>query len=148
MTDNQPKKPDLYRDTLVRYLGYANEVGESFKSLIPKSAYLSTYAISIAYVSADTLDKSENLKKKLTAADVFIWQMLASVIVPGFTINRICHFSRLGLMRSSTSFRNYKYNKYIVSGIGLGSIPLIVKPIDHSIDYIMDESFRKYVGKE
>ena len=29
---------DLYRDTPVRFLGYANELGESFKPLIPRVA--------------------------------------------------------------------------------------------------------------
>ncbi len=27
---------DVMRDSLVRYLGYANEVGESFKGIVPK----------------------------------------------------------------------------------------------------------------
>ena len=35
-----PASVDLYRDTPVRFLGYANELGESFKPLIPRVAYL------------------------------------------------------------------------------------------------------------
>lgn len=31
-----PREPDIMRDTLVRYLGYANEVGESFRAIAPK----------------------------------------------------------------------------------------------------------------
>lgn len=38
-------------------VGYANEVGESFKAFIPKSAYLLSYAVSSGYVCADTYDK-------------------------------------------------------------------------------------------
>merc|ERR1712176_853552 len=41
------KEVDLYRDTLVRYAGYANEVGESFKNLISRSSYKMSYAIAI-----------------------------------------------------------------------------------------------------
>ena len=48
---------DLYRDTPVRFLGYANELGESFKPLIPRVAYLGTYGVACAYVAADANDK-------------------------------------------------------------------------------------------
>ena len=37
------KKVDIYRDTPLRYMGYCNEVGESFKAFLPKWAYLGTY---------------------------------------------------------------------------------------------------------
>jgi hypothetical protein len=33
----QPKrKPDIMRETLARYLGYSNEVGESFRAIVPR----------------------------------------------------------------------------------------------------------------
>ena len=31
---SQDKEVDIYRDTLVRLLGYANEVGEAFRALV------------------------------------------------------------------------------------------------------------------
>jgi fission process protein 1 len=39
-------------------LGYANEVGESFRSLIHVNLVRFSYLISSAYVVADTVDKS------------------------------------------------------------------------------------------
>ena len=48
---------DPLRHSFIRYLGYANEVGESFKSMIPKWAYLSSYVVSGLYVTADSIDK-------------------------------------------------------------------------------------------
>ena len=48
---------DLYRDTPIRFLGYANELGESFKPLIPRVAYFGTYGVACAYVAADANDK-------------------------------------------------------------------------------------------
>ncbi|KAK9751946.1 Mitochondrial 18 KDa protein (MTP18) [Popillia japonica] len=92
---------DIYRDTPVRLLGYVNEVGESFRAKIGPKWVLASYGVSTAYVVADTIDKSvkaynqsksdSNCIKKtaITASDAFIWQMLASVLVPGFTINRV-----------------------------------------------------------
>ncbi|KAK6032200.1 hypothetical protein OSTOST_01624, partial [Ostertagia ostertagi] len=97
---------DLYRDTPIRYLGYANEIGEAFRSMLPVAAVRSTYVVALGYACADALDKSNkayklyrnNPEKRRTkvaiaAGDTFLWQALASVAIPGFTINRICHFS-------------------------------------------------------
>lgn len=30
------RKPDIMRETLIRYLGYSNEVGESFRAIMPR----------------------------------------------------------------------------------------------------------------
>lgn len=108
---------DIYRDTYIRYLGrfygkllintlinftlilikgYANEVGEAFRPLIHKQIVNLSYGVSISYVLADAYDKaskehkrSGDLKKvAIRASDVFLWQIVASVIVPGITINR------------------------------------------------------------
>ena len=49
---------DLYRDTPVRYLGYANEVGESFRHLFPRLVKPS-YGVAFAYVFADAADKAK-----------------------------------------------------------------------------------------
>ena len=44
---------DFYRDTPVRYLGYANELGESFRPMVPKMV-VPSYIVSFGYVVADT----------------------------------------------------------------------------------------------
>ncbi|KAK6047006.1 hypothetical protein COOONC_15489 [Cooperia oncophora] len=103
---------DLYRDTPIRYLGYANEIGEAFRSMLPVNAVRATYVVALGYACADALDKSNkayklyrnNPEKRRTkvaiaAGDTFLWQALASVAIPGFTINRICHFSTAILSR-------------------------------------------------
>jgi len=108
---DKKEEVDIYRDTPLRYMGYCNEVGESFKAFLPKWAYLGTYAASIAYVSADTMDKSEYFKKPKIAGDVFLWQMAASVVIPGFTINTICKaVTKMGAP------------KPLVTAVGLGCI--------------------------
>lgn len=38
-------------------LGYANEVGEAFRSIVPKSFVWSSYVVATGYVCADTIDK-------------------------------------------------------------------------------------------
>ncbi|XP_037938258.1 mitochondrial fission process protein 1 [Teleopsis dalmanni] len=144
------KEEDIYRDTYIRYLGYANEVGESFRPLVPRSAVLATYGISIGYVFADAYDKCMKAQKlgassktvAIRTGDVFIWQMLASVVIPGYTINRITWASK-GLLKSVKASK--PAIKILPTVLGLASIPLIIHPIDHMVDYIMDNTYRKWL---
>lgn len=50
-------------------LGYANEVGEAFRALVPVSMVWASYAVATAYVSADAVDKG----KKAAAVSVWIY---------------------------------------------------------------------------
>ncbi|CAN0113089.1 unnamed protein product, partial [Heterosigma akashiwo] len=102
--NSNEKRYDMWRDGPLRYLGYANEVGEAFRLPYPRMV-VPSYAISIGYVLVDTLDKaslatknsskdqngdSGQIKEVLTAAvDTLVWQGLASVILPGITINQV-----------------------------------------------------------
>lgn len=130
--------------------GYSNELGESFRPLIKKSYVHATYGVAITYVFADTFDKSyksyEKDKSLVKAAkvggDVVIWQLLASVMIPGFTINRICWGVQKGLKLAKF---NHPIAKWVPTVVGLISIPFIIHPIDKSVDILMDESYRKYV---
>lgn len=38
-------------------------------------------------------------------------------------------------------------NRIITVGIGLACIPLIIKPIDHGVDFAMDKTFRQLTGR-
>uniref|UniRef100_A0A673YH24 Mitochondrial fission process protein 1 n=1 Tax=Salmo trutta TaxID=8032 RepID=A0A673YH24_SALTR len=91
--------------------GYANEVGEAFRALVPVSAVWATHAVATVYVSADALDKG----KKAAVA-------LASVAIPGFTINRVCAASLYLLGRTRH--------------LPLSTIPFIIHPIDRSVVYL------------
>ena len=70
------------RFVTVRFLGYANELGESFKPLIPRVAYFGTYGVACAYVAADANDKYQRDGDVARGVDALVWQALASVIVP------------------------------------------------------------------
>ena len=47
----------LYTDTWVRYLGYTNEIGESFRAMIPSPLVTLTYVIASGYALADAVHK-------------------------------------------------------------------------------------------
>ncbi|NXL45268.1 MTFP1 protein, partial [Podilymbus podiceps] len=128
-------EPDLYRDTWVRYLGYANEVGESFRPLVPVPVVWASYGVATAYVTADAIDKGRR------AATV---SSLASVAIPGFTINRLCAAS-LALLGALTRWP-LPLRRWTTTALGLAAIPLIITPIDRTVDFLMDSSLRKLYG--
>ncbi|XP_066944251.1 mitochondrial fission process protein 1 isoform X1 [Macrobrachium rosenbergii] len=150
---SEVKEVDIYRDTPVRLLGYANEVGEAFRALTPLWFVRSTYGVASAYVIADTYDKSSKMSKQPgatqraithAAVDTLVWQAFASVIVPGFTINRVCAASLLAMARAIPKVP-LTTRKWITTAIGLGCIPFIVHPIDSGVHFVMDNSVRKYM---
>eukprot|EP01029_Cantina_marsupialis_P005910 TRINITY_DN16405_c0_g1_i1.p1 TRINITY_DN16405_c0_g1~~TRINITY_DN16405_c0_g1_i1.p1 ORF type:complete len:324 (+),score=110.63 TRINITY_DN16405_c0_g1_i1:46-972(+) len=144
------KKTDIFRDTAVRYLGYANELGESFIKQFPK-LYKPSYVVSSGYVLCDTVSKSLAKYKKTkslnetakTGLDVLLWQGFASVIIPGFAIHQVVKFSQRFLAQ-----KRIPGAVHIATALGLCSIPLIIKPIDHSVDFVMDKTIRKMLFKE
>lgn len=81
-------------------------------------------------------------KVAYTTTDTLLWQLLASVVIPGLTINRVCATSNYLLKENRkmpTAIR-----KWTVTGIGLVAIPFIIRPIDSFVDHILDNSIRKY----
>ena len=83
MAENKDGKAvDIWRDTPVRLLGYANEVGESFRYVYPRGVAPS-YVLAFGYVLADTQDKAwkqylvdeRRVTKTLaiSATDCLIW---------------------------------------------------------------------------
>uniref|UniRef100_UPI0037E9B791 mitochondrial fission process protein 1 n=1 Tax=Semicossyphus pulcher TaxID=241346 RepID=UPI0037E9B791 len=158
-TDEKTSKTvDIYRDTWVRFLGYANEVGEAFRALVPVSFVWGSYAVATAYVTADAVDKGKKAavahgdnpgkttRVAVAVVDTFVWQALASVIIPGFTINRVCAGS-LYLLGKSTKWP-LPVRKWTTTAIGLSTIPFIISPIDRSVDFLLDSSLRKVYNEE
>nr|CAD7403445.1 unnamed protein product [Timema cristinae] len=148
------EEKDVYRDTPVRY---TNEVGESFRPLIHVNWVRLSYIVACTYVLSDTISKTllvnklsfesdvVRRKKMLIAfSDTILWQSFASVIIPGCTINRLCASSLYILKKTTKLPKNTR--KWITTGIGLASIPFIIKPIDRLVDYSMNNSFRKVVS--
>ncbi|KAK2159279.1 hypothetical protein LSH36_155g03005 [Paralvinella palmiformis] len=149
------KKVDIFRDTPLRYLGYANEVGESFRAQVHVNVVRFSYVLASGYVCADAYSKGKDAAEvkwssdsvrqtKIFSAvfDTLIWQGLASVAIPGYTINRICFLSNRIL--SKTSAMPLMTRKWTVTLIGLGSIPFIIKPIDHFVDWLLESTLRKW----
>ncbi|NXY82278.1 MTFP1 protein, partial [Alcedo cyanopectus] len=131
--------------------GYANEVGESFRPLVPLSVVWASYGVASAYVTTDAIhkgrkaatvsDPDQATRVGVAVVDTFIWQSLASVAIPGFTINRLCAAS-LALLGALTHWP-LPLRRWTTTALGLATIPLIITPIDRTVDFLMDSSIRK-----
>eukprot|EP00601_Ochromonadales_sp_CCMP2298_P004345 CAMPEP_0173188432 /NCGR_PEP_ID=MMETSP1141-20130122/11254_1 /TAXON_ID=483371 /ORGANISM="non described non described, Strain CCMP2298" /LENGTH=259 /DNA_ID=CAMNT_0014112365 /DNA_START=107 /DNA_END=884 /DNA_ORIENTATION=+ len=141
---------DVFRDTPVRYLGYANEVGESFKPIFPQIV-LPSYVLAFAYVFADAMYKTFLAQDHGQAfldvirlgSDALLWQSLASVLIPGNIIAFITSIavknirSELDVMLSLPE----PVRKWAPTVIGLCAIPFIIEPIDTAVDMVFDYRF-------
>ncbi|XP_034828039.1 mitochondrial fission process protein 1 [Maniola hyperantus] len=142
---------DLFRDTWVRFIGYSNEVGESFRPVVPVKLVRATYGMAFAYVLADTGDKSWKMFRKgggpkkvfVETGDALIWQTLASVAVPGLVINRICHYTQRYLEKNVPKI-SHAPRKVAAVAVSLASIPIIVYPIDKGVSLLMDVTYRRW----
>lgn len=136
--NDSTSNPNQLREGAVRYFGYANEVGESFRPIVPRWLVNASYGVAGTYVVADAAWRSSMPPPGRTAfveaADTFLWQGLASVVVPGIVINRV--------VAAVSKFGPPQYKVWLPTAVGLSTIPFIIKPIDHAIDLLMDQVIR------
>jgi mitochondrial fission process protein 1 len=158
-SEREPQS-NIFRDTPLRYLGYANEVGESFRYqfpflVVPSYVVAFSYCIldsaSVGYTTwtnydARTNSRSREVHTSIATCDAMIWQTLASVLVPGYTINMLVKASRLVVSR--TPILPVFAAAWLPTAVGLGSIPFIVKPIDHAVDAAMDVTIRQWLSED
>lgn len=136
---------DPYRETSIRYMGYANEVGEALENYLPDWGLPASYCVAATYVMFDTLDKGqkafdtapreERFEESLKAStETFIWQILASLFWPGGVIRLTVNIIDLLIPGD---------DEYISTVLGILLIPVIVRPIDEFVDDIMEDSVSK-----
>ena len=72
---------ELLRDGAVRLIGYANELGEAFRPLVPRWLVNASYVTASGYVLADTAWRAHTVpagrSPLIEAADTLLWQALA-----------------------------------------------------------------------
>ncbi|CAG9136567.1 hypothetical protein JYU34_006439 [Plutella xylostella] len=143
---------DLFRDTSIRYFGYGREIGGLLRSHIPGNIYRGLHTATAGYVMCDTAHKTILMMRndgrlwKVIAAtgDALIWQGLASLVIPGLAINRIVFYTFRAL--NNTSHKGTKMQQTITTAVGMLSIPIIVTPIDRTVDFFMGITYRALFG--
>jgi len=144
------KNVDPYRETSLRYMGYANELGEAFTTYLPEWGLPASYCVAASYVMFDTIDKGQKAYDAAEEEDKIIdtlristetltWQMLASVFWPGSIIRVI-----VSMAAQMTGDEHH----FLPTLVGLAAIPVIVKPIDTTVDKLMESSISKVINGE
>jgi fission process protein 1 len=144
------KNVDPYRETSLRYMGYANELGEAFTSYLPEWGLPASYCVAASYVMFDTIDKGQKAydaaeeEDKLVdtlriSTETLTWQMLASVFWPGSIIRVI-----VNMVAQMSGDEHH----ILPTLVGLAAIPVIVKPIDATVDKLMETSISKVINGE
>jgi fission process protein 1 len=136
---------DPYREGSLRYMGYANEVGEALEKYLPDWGLPASYCVAASYVLFDTLDKGQRAYETTpkeerfeetfrVSLETFTWQMLASVFWPGGVIR---------LTVNTINFLMPNDNEYLSTVLGILLIPIIVRPIDETVDKVVENCLSK-----
>ena len=69
-------------------------------------------------------------------------------MIPGFVIHKFVKYSKLAiasptLTKLSPLFKRPNVITFGPTVVGLAAIPFIIHPIDHSVDLLMDNTYRK-----
>jgi fission process protein 1 len=135
-------------------MGYANEVGEAFTVFIPEWGVPASYCVAASYVMFDTIDKGQKAYETAdeetkiqdalkVSAETMTWQMLASVFWPGSIIRVIVNMSDNMIANKLTE--NEQTAHVLATLFGLMAIPMIIKPIDTTVDKVMETSISKVI---
>ena len=148
----QEVEHDPLRDSLLRYMGYANEVGEALRPIVSRLTANGSYGVAGVYVLADAVDKGMKAHTKTAGsapavaaevADALLWQGTASVAIPGLAIHQIVtHSARIPALAASSS---PMLVRWAPTALGLAVIPLIIHPIDTGVTWIMDRTLRSWI---
>ena len=138
-------------------------IGESFRYQLPKLV-VPSYAVSFGYCFADAATTgydiwqdypkegqangiSRETKTALHTMDTLLWQSLASVMIPGGVINMVVKASRFAVARSPIALAAV-VKEWLPTVAGLGSVPVIIHPIDHAVDTLLDSTTRQWFSEE
>merc|ERR1712050_312449 len=78
----------------------------------------------------------------IAGADALIWQVIASVALPGFTINRFVTLAEIGCEAQA---QNSLIAEYFPTVLGLSLIPIFCKPLDELADFGLDMTLRPFL---
>lgn len=110
--------------------------------MIPKSWVTGTYVVATGYALCDTADKAHKEWQKeravnktaRVALNTCIWQLAASVFIPGYAVHSIVALTK----RAVRGVNKGVIRKWTPTVVGLGSIPFFPHIIDPVVDIGME----------
>ncbi|KXS21782.1 hypothetical protein M427DRAFT_51162 [Gonapodya prolifera JEL478] len=134
-----------------RYLAYTSDVGEAFRPVVHPSIVKAAYGVSWAYVIVDVSSTGylERRKPGATNRDVgevvvkrAVFQSLASMALPAFTIHQTVHLASSLLKRTT---RNVMLRRWGPTIAGLAVVPALPFIFDHPVEWAVEKAFT-YIG--
>ncbi|KAL4075755.1 mitochondrial 18 KDa protein-domain-containing protein [Scleroderma citrinum] len=137
-----------------RYIAYTSDVGEAFRPLVPSAVVRAAYGISWLYLSADVSYEaykahrrgpspieaahfSEPTRVSLVAVKRAVFQSVASMALPAFTIHTI-------VARSKPMFSRSQHPRIRTWGptlAGLAVVPALPYIFDEPVEHVVDRAW-------
>ncbi|EER07195.1 conserved hypothetical protein [Perkinsus marinus ATCC 50983] len=141
----------------VRYLAFTSDVGEAFRPVVPRWLVNTSYAATgdIGYSTwleyKRTKDLADHKIRVWTAAaKATTFQMVASLALPFAIIHSTVHYS--GVMLRRMAVKNARLLQGGPTIIGLAIVPFLPivcdKPIEHGVDLIFEKWGPKIVSED
>lgn len=152
---------NVWRDTPLRYVGYADELGEAMAPYIGHQAVTGSYLLSGLYALGDVitsshrvyhkhrdLSRQHRIRKTVTEAlDSTLFHLAATVFIPALMIKYLRQGITRGMGHALVPPAIGRFRTPIATLAGVLAIPLISKPVDQAIDKVLDWTYRPLAGK-
>jgi len=155
-TAAENKEYDWFKDSPVRYLAFANDVGEVLRSVVGNKVANLSWLITGLYSGLDVLASSHRVHKasgdwslvKAEFKDAALWQLFASVLITPLMLKSKCLALEAVTQRLISAnnkstvvkfARNYGPHTFTI----VVGIPVVVPYGDQLVDDIMDKYYRQ-----
>lgn len=127
----------------IKGAAYTSEVGEAVRSFNP-TLTRALYGVTFTYLFADIAVHTYHAEgnKYIACGDSILWHSMASLAAPSLIVHQTVKHSSKVINLMKLSKRTSKYAPIV---LGLGVIPFVVHPIDHAADWIMDNTYRRFI---
>eukprot|EP01123_Difflugia_compressa_P014221 TRINITY_DN7140_c0_g1_i1.p1 TRINITY_DN7140_c0_g1~~TRINITY_DN7140_c0_g1_i1.p1 ORF type:complete len:180 (-),score=16.64 TRINITY_DN7140_c0_g1_i1:38-577(-) len=128
----------FYIQRNVRYLAYMSDVGEAMRLITHKYVVRLSYAVSWLYIIGDVTYDTYKVKQNTqdqkivvrTALERAIFQSLASMAFPAFTIHTVVHYAKVYADKMG---RFIRWGPTLAGFAVIPFLPLIDHPVEHSV---------------
>ncbi|ODO03137.1 hypothetical protein I350_05982 [Cryptococcus amylolentus CBS 6273] len=139
-----------------RYTAYSNDVGEAFRPVVPPWVVTAAYGVSWAYLIGDVsfttykssqlgpspleaANMSEPTRLSMVAVKRTVFQGVASMALPAFTIHTAVRYAGRAFAKSA----NVTAKRWGPTVVGIGIVPALPYLFDHPVEQATDAVFDK-----